>query len=124
MTTRERELIVGALRIRRDLVALMMRNEAPCYKTRDELQALWQELKTLADRIESGQGENETRRIQLDTMARVIQSWIDWDVKARAEGNLTTDDATHIMSLPVPVWPNHGQMKAWVATLNEVVKSL
>jgi len=54
---------------------------------------------------------------KLAEIAKTIQSWLDYSTASRVKKSLVTDDNTHIMSLPVPYWPSHGQLKAWIAAL-------
>ena len=58
--------------------------------------------------------------IQLDTISRTIQSWIDWSKKSRDKESLPTDDDTAIMSLPVGYWPSHGEFEAWIKELRDI----
>lgn len=54
---------------------------------------------------------------QLETIERLVQSWLDFSLQQRNVEGLATDDATQIMTLPV--WPCHGQLNRWVDTLRE-----
>jgi len=49
---------------------------------------------------------------RLDVMARVIQGWLEWENKDRTWGN---DKQIRMPGQP----PTHGQMKAWITTLEE-----
>ena len=51
-------------------------------------------------------------------IAATVQRWIDWNGTDRARKGLTTDEGTAIMAVPVPSWPTHGQMHAWIEALN------
>jgi len=62
--------------------------------------------------------------IQLREIALQVKSWIDWSKDRRDEENLITDDDTHIMTLPVPYWPTHGQFDNWVNALREAADQL
>lgn len=59
----------------------------------------------------------EDARESLWFIADQLQSWLDWDKRHREDEGLTTTRDTHIMSLPVPFWPNHGTMEHWIKTL-------
>lgn len=52
-------------------------------------------------------------------IADQLQNWLDWDKDQRKREYLTTDDGTHIMSLPVPYWPTHGALKAWIEIIRQ-----
>lgn len=83
-----------------------------------------------ADQAPTGLGDAATipdaDRIawQLEVVARQIESWIDWDRGHRRRGSLTTEDGTHIMALPVPFWPSHGQFGNWITLLREAAKAI
>lgn len=68
--------------------------------------------------------EGETLALQLDAMAGQIRRWLEWDREKRDKGHLTTDGNTHIMSLPVPFWPTHGQFENWIKAMAEAGKRL
>jgi hypothetical protein len=59
----------------------------------------------------------EALPFQLEVIARSIEHWLEWDNGQRTSEGLTTEDGTHIMSLPVPVWPSHGMFRNWIAVL-------
>lgn len=59
---------------------------------------------------------------QLEVIARIVESWIDWSANHWAAEGLTTEDGTAIMALPVPVWPTHGQLSAWVEVLRNAAR--
>lgn len=54
-------------------------------------------------------------KLQLETIADVVQSWIDWDKKRRDEEGIQTTPETHIMN--PPYWPTHGTLTNWVQVL-------
>lgn len=54
----------------------------------------------------------------LEAIAGQVQSWLDWSKRRRDAAHMETEDGTHIMTLPVPYWPNHGSLKRWVLVLN------
>lgn len=61
--------------------------------------------------------ETKTEGDDLETIALIVQSWIDFSKSERdAEGLEATDD-THIMR--VPWWPTHGALTNWVKTLRQ-----
>ena len=62
-------------------------------------------------------GEPLTTASSLNTIANIIQGWLDWDENYRRQEGLNTEDGTHIMVLPVPVWPTHGALQNWVKAL-------
>jgi hypothetical protein len=53
----------------------------------------------------------------LHYIAGQIKRWLEWDREHRREADLVTTGDTHIMSLPVPFWPSHGQFERWIAAL-------
>lgn len=55
--------------------------------------------------------------IHADVMARMIQTWLDWQEREYGPG-LSDDVAFY----SVPVWPNRGTFKAWHASLVELEK--
>lgn len=59
---------------------------------------------------------------KLDFLADHINSWLEWHSADRTRHEMATEDGTHIMSLPVPMWPTHGQFKRWIETLREGAK--
>lgn len=68
--------------------------------------------------------EQDVTVIRLQTIAAIVQSWIDWSKEGRTIEGLTTEDGTAIMSLPVPIWPTHGSLAVWVETLNNAATAL
>lgn len=42
---------------------------------------------------------------------------MEWHKTHRAAENLTTDEDTAIMAVPVPHWPTHGQLENWLKAL-------
>lgn len=68
--------------------------------------------------------KDEALPFQLDVIARSIEHWLEWDSGRRASEGLTTEDGTHIMSLPVPVWPSHGMFRNWIAVLRQASEAI
>ena len=62
--------------------------------------------------------------IQLREIARQVTSWTEWASKRRDEEGISTEPDTAIMSLPVPMWPTHGQFDNWIRALNEAADQL
>lgn len=60
----------------------------------------------------------------LSVVSNQINRWIEWERGHRAKEHLSTDDDTHIMALPVPFWPTHGQFKAWIKLFSEAATAL
>lgn len=60
----------------------------------------------------------------LMTIRWILGRWIEWSTENRAKENLRTDADTHIMSLPVPFWPSHGQMQNWIEALERATHLL
>lgn len=61
---------------------------------------------------------------QLDVIARSIEGWLEWHSDGRASEGLTTEDGTHIMALPVPVWPSHGMFRNWIEVLRSAAQAI
>ena len=59
-------------------------------------------------------GEEETL---LRAIASQIRGWLAWSEKTRTAEGLSTDGETAIMSIPVPMWPNHRQLTVWAETI-------
>lgn len=57
--------------------------------------------------------------IRLETIAGQVRRWLEWHRTHREKEHLTTDGDTAIRALPVPMWPNHAQLEAWIAALDE-----
>ena len=73
--------------------------------------------------------EAENKRLHelsesLQEIAIQVQSWLDWSKKDRAEEGLSTKDETHLIALPVPYWPSHGQLSQWVKVLVQAADNL
>ena len=60
--------------------------------------------------------------VQLDTIAREVQSWIDWNRRERDAEGIETNEDTHVMR--VPAWPSHGTLGNWVEALNNAIQAL
>ncbi len=70
------------------------------------------------------QSEISVGMSQLEFIARTIKGWLEWDKGERSKENITTEEGTHIMALPVPFWPTHGMLENWIAVLREADKRL
>jgi hypothetical protein len=57
-------------------------------------------------------------------IASVIRSWLEWDTGNRAKHGLTVEGNTHIMALPVPVWPTHSQFVCWIEVCEDAADAL
>ena len=60
----------------------------------------------------------------LRVVADQVQGWIDWSSSECEQSGFTANDGTHIMSLPVPFWPSHGQMVRWVELFRHAAKEI
>jgi hypothetical protein len=60
----------------------------------------------------------------LTAIAWQVRRWLDWHKSHRDKDMLVTDDDTHIMGLPVPFWPSHGQFEAWIKTMNNATAAI
>jgi hypothetical protein len=60
----------------------------------------------------------------LTAIAWQVRRWLDWHKSHRDKEMLVTDDDTHIMGLPVPFWPSHGQFEAWIKTMNDATAEI
>lgn len=80
---------------------------------------LWQIEKACASAIrEAVEAERETHNIQTDTIARVVQSWLDWQKQSRKEEGLQIDDETHFICNDWPTHMSRGAFKEWVKVLS------
>lgn len=61
---------------------------------------------------------------KLDVIAWQVRRWLDWHKAHRDKEHLVTDGDTHIMGLPVPFWPSHGQFEEWIKAFNEASAEL
>lgn len=62
-------------------------------------------------------GVRAGNRTALDTIARTIKHWLEWQKRERDHEGLATDGDTHVMR--VPVWPSRGMFEAWIAALED-----
>ena len=60
--------------------------------------------------------EREETAARLDGLAGLFQHWLDWNQKERDAEKLSTDDGTHVISVP-PHWPSRGSLKHWIDTI-------
>ena len=67
---------------------------------------------------------SEQAAVGLRDMALTIQTWLDWNKGVRDHEGIETEDGTHIMALPVPSWPSHGQLNAWVKMMKDAADLL
>lgn len=58
----------------------------------------------------------------LDTIAKSVQWWMDFDKGQRDKEGIETTDDTHIYS--PPTWPSYGMLKNWVAALEDACDQL
>ncbi len=67
---------------------------------------------------------NKTLATGLSVIAKTVQSWLEWNKNQRDQESIETKDGTHIMALPVPSWPTHGQLRTWVKTMESAADIL
>jgi hypothetical protein len=80
-------------------------------------------MSPVEDDQEGEMTDRETMAVQLEAIAGQVRRWLDWHKESRERMHLTTDRDTAIMSLPVPMWPSHGQFENWVHALSAAAKT-
>lgn len=85
----------------------------------DNLSALLQFMRTQPQGANHGCPWAEDRNA-LSVMRGVFQHWLDFEREKRAAEGVETTDETHIIS--PPYWPTHGQLKAFIATLDGLTR--
>jgi hypothetical protein len=68
--------------------------------------------------------KDETNGFQLREIAGQIRRWLKWHRQVRDCESLATSSDTAIMALPVPTWPTHGQLEAWIAAMERAADKL
>ena len=59
----------------------------------------------------------DEQKVAMKEIAHLIQYWIDWITRDRADHGLDTKPDTSIMRPPPPYWPSVSQLTNWIRVL-------
>lgn len=60
--------------------------------------------------------------IGLDTISKLVTSWIEWDLEQRSKEGLSTPPETTLMHIPYD--PSHGMLRNWVSVFGEAAAEI